>query len=65
MLVFSTDGTRYWQADQRPGQDIFTAHWHQEDPGIMPAGDRTGAGSPTGVAFYEGDALGKNIGVCC
>lgn len=56
---FSTDGTRYWQADQRPGQDIFTAHWHQEDPGIMPAGDRTGAGSPTGVAFYEGDALGK------
>ena len=57
---FSTDGTRYWQADQRPGQEIFTAHWHQEDPGVMPAGDRSGAGSPTGVAFYESDALGKN-----
>ncbi len=56
---FSHDGTRYWQADQRPGQDAFTAHWHQEDPGVMPAGDNTGAGSPTGVAFYESDALGE------
>jgi putative membrane-bound dehydrogenase-like protein len=56
---FSTDGTRYWQADQRPKQDIFAAHWHQEDPGVMPAGDRTGAGSPTGIAMHEGDELGE------
>jgi putative membrane-bound dehydrogenase-like protein len=56
---FSADGTRYWQADQRPGQDIFAAHWHQDDPGVMPAGDRTGAGAPTGVAINEGDALGE------
>jgi putative membrane-bound dehydrogenase-like protein len=56
---FSTDGSRFWQADQRPGQDIFTAHWHQDDPGVMPAGDCTGAGAPTGVAFNETDALGK------
>ncbi|MGZ8516542.1 MAG: PVC-type heme-binding CxxCH protein [Chitinophagaceae bacterium] len=56
---FSTDGTRYWQADQRPGQDIFAAHWHQDDPGVMPAGDRSGAGSPTGVVMNESDALGK------
>lgn len=55
---FSSDGTRFWQADRRPGQDIFTAHWHQEDPGVMPAGDNTGAGSPTGIMFYEGDDLG-------
>ncbi|QHT70043.1 c-type cytochrome [Rhodocytophaga rosea] len=55
---FSADGTRFWQADKRPGQDIFTAHWHQEDPGVIPAGDNSGAGSPTGVAVYEGDALG-------
>ena len=27
---FSVDGTRYWQADRRPGQDTFTAHWHQD-----------------------------------
>ncbi len=57
---FSTDGTRYWQADRRPGQNMFTTHWHQEDPGVMPAGDNSGAGSPTGIVFYEGDALGKN-----
>ena len=56
---FSTDGTRYWQADQRPGQDMFTAHWHQEDPGVMPAGDCSGAGAPTGITMYESDALGK------
>ena len=57
---FSADGTRYWQADRRPGQDIFTTHWHQEDPGVMPSGDNTGAGSPTGIVFYEGDQLGPN-----
>lgn len=55
---FSFDGTRTWQADQRPWQDVFTAHWHQEDPGVMPAGDNAGAGSPTGVVVNEGDALG-------
>lgn len=56
---FSNDGTRYWQADHRPWQDIFTAHWHQDDPGVMPAGDRSGAGAPTGIVRYEGDALGE------
>jgi putative membrane-bound dehydrogenase-like protein len=56
---FSADGTRSWQADQRPNQDMFTAHWHQEDPGVMPAGDNSGAGSPTGVALNEGDGLGE------
>lgn len=55
---FSTDGTRYWQSDQRPGQDIFTAHWHQDDPGVMPAGDRSGAGAPTGIVRIETDELG-------
>jgi putative membrane-bound dehydrogenase-like protein len=56
---FSTDGSRYWQADQRPGQGIFQAHWHQEDPGVMPAGHNTGSGAPTGVTVIETDALGK------
>lgn len=56
---FSADGTRYWQADQRPGQDIFKAHWHQDDPGVMPAGDRTGAGAPTGIVLNESEALGR------
>lgn len=56
---FSSDGTRYWQADQRPAQTIPTAHWHQQDPGVMPAGNISGAGSPTGVVVYEGDELGE------
>lgn len=56
---FSTDGTRTWQADQRPDQDIFTAHWHQEDPGVMPSGNRSGAGAPTGIVLNESDALGE------
>lgn len=55
---FNANGKRTWQADRRPDQEIFTAHWHQDDPGVMPAGDNTGAGSPTGVVVYEGDAFG-------
>jgi putative membrane-bound dehydrogenase-like protein len=54
----SADGQRSWQADRRPGQDTPTAHWRQEDPGTMPAGDVYGGGSPTGVAYYENGALG-------
>jgi putative membrane-bound dehydrogenase-like protein len=54
----SKDGKRSWQADKRPGQETEVAEWRQEDPGIMPAGDVYGGGSPTGVAFYENGALG-------
>lgn len=59
MGYFSTDGSRKWQADRRPGQGTVAAHWHQEDPGVIPLGDSTGSGSPTGVTFYESDLLGK------
>lgn len=55
----SADGTRRWQADRRPDQETIKAHWHQEDPGVLPLGDNTGAGSPTGVAFNESDLLGE------
>ena len=55
---FSADGTRFWQADRRPGQSTFAAHWHQDDPGVLPAGDNTGAGAPAGIVRYEADALG-------
>ncbi len=54
---FSADGSRSWRADQRPDQGIFSAHWHQDDPGVIPAGDNTGAGSPTGLVRYEGEAF--------
>jgi putative membrane-bound dehydrogenase-like protein len=56
---FSNDGTRYWSADQQPDQNMFVAHWHQDDPGFMPAGDNSGAGSPTGMLRIEGDGLGQ------
>lgn len=59
MGYFSSDGSRTWKADRRPGQGTAAAHWHQEDPGVIPMGDSTGSGSPTGVAFYESDLLGE------
>ncbi|MEM7697989.1 MAG: PVC-type heme-binding CxxCH protein [Verrucomicrobiota bacterium] len=54
----SNDGQRTWRADRRPGQSIPTAEWRQEDPGMTPAGDIYGGGSPTGNVFYENGALG-------
>lgn len=54
----SADGKRSWGADKRPGQDVPTAQWRQDDPGTMPPGDVYGGGSPTGVAYYENGALG-------
>jgi len=31
--------------------------WHQHDPGVVPNLLHTGAGSPTGIIFYEGNLL--------
>src|SRR5688572_11014374 len=56
---FSRDGKRFWPADRRPGQDIPTSQWRQEDPGVIPSGDVYGGGAPTGIVFNEGDGLGK------
>ena len=54
----SNDGQRTWQADRRPGQSVPVSEWRQEDPGMTPAGDVYGGGSPTGNVFYENGALG-------
>ncbi|MBL9198894.1 MAG: HEAT repeat domain-containing protein [Opitutaceae bacterium] len=54
----SRDGKRAWGADRRPGQTTQIAEWRQDDPGTIPAGDVYGNGAPTGIVFYEGDALG-------
>ena len=56
----SNDGQRTWQADRRAGQSVPVAEWRQEDPGIMPAGDVYGGGSPTGTVFYENGSLGPS-----
>lgn len=55
----SNAGQRTWKVDKRPGQTIAVAEWRQEDPGITPAGDVYGGGSPTGNVFYENGALGE------
>lgn len=57
----SADGGRSWQADRRPNQSTPVAHWHQDDPGVIPYGDLYGAGSPTGMVVYEGDELGDDM----
>jgi putative membrane-bound dehydrogenase-like protein len=56
----SLDGQRTWQADRRPGQSVPVAEWRQDDPGVAPAGDVYGGGSPTGNVFYENGALGPS-----
>lgn len=49
----SNDGQRTWRADKRPGQSIPVAEWRQEDPGITPAGDVYGGGSPTEMSTMK------------
>lgn len=54
---FGLDGATTWQADRRPHLDTQAAHWHQDDPGVMPSGTINGGGGPTGVVVYEGQLL--------
>lgn len=37
--------------------EIPWQHWHLNDPGVVPNLVQTGAGSPTGICFYEGTLL--------
>jgi putative membrane-bound dehydrogenase-like protein len=49
-----------WKAAQQKGaneEQRPSYHWHQSDPGIVPNLLQTGAGSPTGICFYEGSLL--------
>jgi len=36
-------------------------HWHQNDPGVVPNMLVTGAGSPAGITFYEGELLPESL----
>lgn len=38
-------------------EEIPKRHWHLNDPGVVPNLLQTGSGSPTGIAFYDGDLL--------
>jgi putative membrane-bound dehydrogenase-like protein len=47
-----------WQAPRANLEtEIPQRHWHLNDPGVVPNLLQTGAGSPTGILIYEGDAL--------
>jgi putative membrane-bound dehydrogenase-like protein len=47
-----------WQAPRmNMEQNIPERHWHLNDPGVVPTMLLTGAGSPSGIMFYEGDLL--------
>lgn len=47
-----------WRAERTGmASEIPLRHWHLNDPGVVPNLLQTGAGSPTGIAFYEGDLL--------
>ena len=58
----SKNGLRNWRVDQMPDQTTAVAEWRQEDPGIIPAGDIYGGGSPTGIAFYENGIMEDRFG---
>jgi putative membrane-bound dehydrogenase-like protein len=52
-------GSTSWKRAQRfnfdmtEKQSTAVAEWGQDNPGIAPAGDVYGGGSPTGIAYYE------------
>jgi hypothetical protein len=50
-------GALFFLLSKRPGQSKQIAHWRQEDPGVIPAGDVYGDGSPAGIVVYENGAL--------
>jgi putative membrane-bound dehydrogenase-like protein len=52
----------YWSASRTNiEEDIPSRHWHLNDPGVVPNLLLTGAGSPTGIIFYEGKLLPKHL----
>ncbi len=58
----SKNGLRNWRVDQMPDQTTAVAEWRQEDPGVIPAGDVYGGGSPTGIALYENGIMEDRFG---
>lgn len=54
-ICFVMPGGNYGYGPRGRGQ----SHWHEEQPGVVHKVLRTGFGSPTGIAFYEGTLLGS------
>ena len=57
----SFDGKRHWKDSRQPGIGRKQAHWRQHTPGMMPAGDIYGHGSPTGITVYENGPFPKDF----
>ena len=58
---FTRNARQFYKEAKRPNQDHGRAHWRQDDPGTIDAGDIYGGGSPTGVTMYENGALGDDF----
>ncbi len=50
-------GSGWQKGDAKTEEEVQIAHWHLNDPGVMPNLLQTGAGSPTGILLYEGSLL--------
>lgn len=50
-------GASWGQKRSNMEEEIPRRHWHLNDPGVVPTLLLTGAGSPTGILFYEGNLL--------
>jgi len=51
-----------WRVSRANLEDsIPERHWHLNDPGVVPTMLITGAGSPAGIAVYEGNLLPKRF----
>ena len=55
VLPFGNFG--YWGPGGKGWREDRGAHFHQENPGVVPNVARLGAGSPTGLFIYEGNLL--------
>ena len=51
-----------WQTNARTSEtEMPLRHWHLNDPGVVPNLLQTGAGSPTGICVYEGNAAAEGL----
>jgi putative membrane-bound dehydrogenase-like protein len=50
-------GASWKKGDATTDEAVQRAHWHLNDPGVVPNLLQTGGGSPTGIIVYEGDLL--------
>ena len=50
-----------WRTARTNMAELPAKHWYQRDPGVVPNMLHTGAGSPTGLAVYEGALMPQSL----